>query len=109
MPSQRFLPEFELYVMLAIAHLDDRAYGAEILREIHDRTQRDVAVGALYATLARLTEKQLVVPDPREPEPGLRGRPRKYYRLSRAGELALQQSTRNLQRMMHGLAYEETA
>ena len=47
----RFLAEFELYVMLAIAQLGDDAYGAAIRQEIESRTQRPVSIGALYATL----------------------------------------------------------
>ena len=42
----KFLPEFELYVMLAIARLGDDAYGAAILREIEDRTARPVSIAA---------------------------------------------------------------
>jgi PadR family transcriptional regulator, regulatory protein PadR len=54
------LGEFELYVMLALAHLGDAAYGITVRREIEARTGRTVAIGAVYATLARLEEKGLV-------------------------------------------------
>ena len=33
-----FLPEFELYVALAVARLKDEAYGAAVRREIESRT-----------------------------------------------------------------------
>ena len=52
-----FVGEFELYVMLALAHLEDDVYGVTIRREIEARTGRTVAIGAVYATLARLEEK----------------------------------------------------
>ena len=51
--SRESLGEFEQAVLLAVAHLDD-AYGVTIRREIERRTERDVAVGALYTALERL-------------------------------------------------------
>ncbi len=98
----KFLPEFELYVMLAAARLGDGAYGAAMRREIEDRTGRPVSIGALYATLARLEDKGLVSMHPADPEPGRRGRPRKYCRLSSEGEEAVRHSTEMLTRMMRG-------
>lgn len=98
-----FLPELELYVMLAMARLGDDAYGASILREIEERTGRPLSVGALYATLGRLGEKGLVRFSEEDGDgPRGRGRPRKYCRLTAAGQRALEHSTTMLQRMMEG-------
>ena len=55
-----FLGEFEIYVMLALAHLGPDAYGVTIRQEITRRTGREIAIGAVYATLSRLEEKGLV-------------------------------------------------
>lgn len=101
----KFLAEFELYVMLAIARLGDRAFGGSVRREIEDRTGRPVAVGALYATLDRLQQKDLLELEEAGREPGQRGRPRKYCRLTPAGEEALAHSTQMMQRMMDGLSF----
>jgi len=98
--SRRFLAEFELYVMLAVARLGDDAYGARIRQEIRQRTGRPVSIGAVYATLGRLNDKDLVrfqVSDPR-PVPG--GRSRKHVLLTPAGEAALQHSAGMMARMM---------
>ena len=57
----KFLAEFELYVMMAIARLGDGAYGATVRREIEERTGRPVSIGALYATLARLGPNRAIV------------------------------------------------
>lgn len=104
----KFLAEFELYVTLAVARLGDDAYGAAILREIEDRTGRPVSIGALYATLARLEDKGLVATEAADPEPGQRGRPRKYCRLTEAGEAAARHSAHMLSRMMEGVPWATT-
>ena len=101
-----FVGEFELYVLLALAHQGDEAYGVTIRREIEARTGRTIAIGAVYATLARLEEKGLVrfrLSDP-QPQPG--GRARKYFTLTPSGARALRHATRMLARMMAGLSPE---
>jgi PadR family transcriptional regulator PadR len=105
----KFLPDFELYVMLAVARLSDEAYGAAMRREIEERTGRPVSIGALYATLSRLEEKGLVALQASDPEPGQRGRPRKYCRLTPRGEEAVRHSADMLRRMMEGVTWTEAA
>src|SRR6478752_237806 len=99
-----FIGEFELYVMLALVHLGDEAYGVTIRREIEGRTGRTVAIGAVYATLARLEEKGLVRFRISDPQPVQGGRARKYFTLTAAGARALRHSTTMLARMMAGLS-----
>jgi len=101
-----FVGEFELYVLVAIAHAGDEAYGVTIRQEIERRTGRVVAIGAVHATLARLEEKGLVryrVSDP-QPVPG--GKRRKFFRLTAAGERAVRHSAGMLARMLDGLSPE---
>ena len=104
----KFLAEFELYVMLAVARLGGDAYGASIRREIEERTGRPVSVGALYATLARLGDRGLVSFTVSEPVPVQGGRARKYCRLTADGEEALAHSTAMLGRMMDGVDLKTT-
>jgi len=104
MGKGQYLGEFELYVMAALARLGDDAYGMTIRREIESRAGRSVAIGAVYATLARLAAKGYVrfrISDPL-PIPG--GRSRKHAALTAAGRRALAQSTSMLTRMLPGLA-----
>ena len=54
------LGTFEEQVMLAVVRSGAEAYGMVVRREIEDVTGRDVAVGAVYATLDRLEAKRLV-------------------------------------------------
>lgn len=104
----KFLAEFELYVSLAVARLGDEAYGAAVRQEIESRTGRPVSIGALYTTMARLEEKRLLATLPVEAEAGRRGRPRKYCRLTPAGEEAVRHSLEMLGRMTEGLPVAET-
>ena len=97
-----FLGEFELYVLLAIVQLGDDAYGIRIRQEIDRRTSREIAIGAVYATLGRLHDKDLVTFTVSDPEPVQGGRARKHYQLTPAGARALRHSTGMLARMMHG-------
>ena len=89
--------------MLAVARLGDTAYGASVRQEIEARTERPVSIGALYAALGRLEAKGYLTTRQADPEPGRRGRPRKYCRLTPAGEDAVAHSTAMLGRMMEGL------
>lgn len=103
----KFLAEFELYVMLAVARLGDDAYGVTIRREIEGRTGRPVSVGALYATLGRLGDKGFVAFSNSPPRPVKGGRSRKYCALTEAGRSALAHSTTMLSRMMEGVEVTE--
>jgi PadR family transcriptional regulator PadR len=102
MPKGEFVGEFELYVLLAISHLDDEAYGLAIRRGIADRTGRETAIGAVYATLGRLRDKGWIDFRLSDPEPVSGGRARKCFRLTSAGERALRHSTSMLARMLDG-------
>ena len=97
------LAEFEFYVMLAVVHLGDDAYGALVRQEIETRTDRPVSIGALYTTLARLEAKGLLTLRTVKSEAGQRGRARRYCRLTSAGTQAVQQSATMVSRMMRGL------
>jgi PadR family transcriptional regulator PadR len=54
------LGTFEEHVMLAVLRTGDEAYGMNVRRELESVTGRDVAIGAVYATLDRLEAKGLV-------------------------------------------------
>lgn len=105
MGGGRFLAEFELYIMLAVARLGDDAYGVTIRREIEARSGRSVSVGALYATLGRLGDKGLVEFSVSEPRPVPGGRSRKYVMLTETGKGAVSHSARMLSRMIEGLDF----
>ena len=51
---------FEEQVVVAVLRARDEAYGMHVRREIERVTDRDVAIGAVYATLDRLEAKGLL-------------------------------------------------
>lgn len=84
---------FEEQVMLAVARCGDDAYGMTVRRELEARTGRDVSIGAVYSTLARLESKTLIASrlvDSGTPE--RRGRARRFFRLLPAGAEALREA-----------------
>ncbi|GLC26872.1 PadR family transcriptional regulator [Roseisolibacter agri] len=52
---------FEEQVVVAVLRTRDEAYGMQVRREIERVTDRDVAIGAVYATLDRLEAKGLLL------------------------------------------------
>ncbi|HEY7476551.1 MAG TPA: PadR family transcriptional regulator [Vicinamibacterales bacterium] len=102
MPKGDFIGEFELYVLLAIVHLGEDAYGIRIRQEIERRTGREIVIGAIYATLGRLKDKSLVDFTLSAPEPVQGGRTRKHYYLTADGARAVRHSTSMLTKMMAG-------
>lgn len=102
MPKGNWLGEFEMCVLLAVSHLADEAYGMRVRQEIEARTGRRVAIGAVYATLARLEQEFLLVACVGEPQHVPGGRARKCFRLTASGVRALSAATGMLKRMMAG-------
>jgi DNA-binding PadR family transcriptional regulator len=75
----------ELMALLAVLRLRDDAYGVPIAREISSHTGKDVLLGSIYAALARLEQKGLVVSRLGEPAAERGGRARRYFRVTAAG------------------------
>ena len=98
-----FLGEFEQLVLLALLRLGDSAYGMSIRREIEERAERDVSIGAVYATLDRLEEKGLVKSRFAEPSDDRGGRPKRCFTMTGAGARALERSQQAFRQMLQGL------
>jgi DNA-binding PadR family transcriptional regulator len=101
--SAALLGEFEHLVLLSLLRLGNGAYGASIRRDIEERTTREVGVGTVYMTLARLEEKGLICSYTGNPSPHRGGRRRKHYLMDTAGQRALGRAYRNIKAMMQGL------
>ncbi len=83
------LGAFEQAVLLAIVRLGRDAYGRAILKEVEARLGREVAPGAVHATLNRLETKALVSSRVGSGTPIRDGRARRYYAIEAAGVRAL--------------------
>jgi DNA-binding PadR family transcriptional regulator len=99
-----FLGEFEQLVLIALLRLGDEAYGMAVRREIADRADRDVSIGAVYATLDRLEEKGLVRSRLGGTSDSRGGRARKCFTITASGSRALERSQQALQQMLQGVA-----
>jgi DNA-binding PadR family transcriptional regulator len=97
------LGEFEQLVLIALVRLESDAYGATVRREIETRAKRRLAISAVYTTLDRLEEKDLVRSWIGEPTPQRGGRRRKYFELTALGARALKQAHQAYAGMIGGL------
>jgi PadR family transcriptional regulator, regulatory protein PadR len=86
------LGTFEQAVLLAVHRLRGGAYGRAILHEVQARLGRDVAAGAVHATLVRLERKELLSSQLAPGTEVRAGRPRRYYRLEARGIRALNEA-----------------
>ena len=93
------LGTFEEQVMLAVLRTKSDAYGMVIRREIEDVTGREVAVGAVYATLDRLEAKKLVASTRSE----VGGVSRRVFRVLPVGIKALAESKAMRERLWRGV------
>jgi PadR family transcriptional regulator PadR len=90
-------------VMFALIALEDEAYGANIRREIEERTGRTVSAGSVYTILDRLERRGLVSSEIGAPTAARGGRRRKNYRIETAGARLLHVSHQRHMLMASGL------
>jgi len=102
MSPREFLSEIEQTVLLAVAGLDDEAYGMSIRREIERRSGRSVAIGVVYQTLDRLLDQGHLRVSPAAPS-RRDGRARRFFTLTRSGEAALRTAAELHERMWAGI------
>jgi PadR family transcriptional regulator PadR len=93
MPEQAGIGQFEQAVLTAILSLGDNAYGVTIHAAVQQLLDpRSVSLGAVYATLDRLEDKDLVTSWLSDPTPERGGRSKRHYRLEQPGVRALHDS-----------------
>jgi len=99
------LGSFEQAVLLAIVRLREGAYGRAILKEVQERMERDVAAGAVHATLVRLERKSLITSSLGPGTPIRGGRARRFYRLQPVGLRALNDARAAVDDLWRGLEW----
>ena len=97
------LGDLEQLVLLALLRLGPDAFGIAVQQEIASRTRRDVSLGAVYTTLARLEQKGYVTTRVGDPTPVRGGRRKKHYRVQAAGRRVLASSIADLRALTEGL------
>ena len=104
--SAPLIGEFETIVLMSLLRLGNGAYGASIHRDIEERTIREVSVGTLYMTLARLEEKRMICSYVGNPSKHRGGRRRRHYLMDAAGQRALGRAYRTFKAVTEGMESE---
>lgn len=91
--------------MLAVVRLGAGAYGRAILQELQARLGREVAAGAVYATLQRLEDKDFLSSHLVAGTEVRGGRPRRYYTVAPSGFRALNDARSALDGLWQGLPW----
>ena len=101
MSASEFVPlgVLEEHILIAVFRTGDASYGMQVRREIEQVTGRDLAIGAVYATLDRLEEKGLLSS---RRSVGA-GHSRRRFALSPAGAKALAQTRAMRDRLWDGV------
>jgi len=104
MPSSFFLGEFEQIVLLAVLRAGEEAWAHRLLEELRATTGRSVSRGAIYRTLDRLVDKDLVawsLETADTPERG--GHPRRRFTVTPGGIAALRDARAAVLGLSEGL------
>lgn len=101
MTDSPFVPlgVLEEQIIVAVLRTRDDAYGMHVRREIERVTGRELAIGAVYATLDRLEAKGLLA-STRAPGDGAS---RRVFAVSRAGARALAETVAMRERLWQGI------
>jgi PadR family transcriptional regulator PadR len=103
MRKREFLGGFELLILLALIRLGDEAYGVPIAETIEESSGRDVALGSVYITLARLERNALVSSRRGEPTAERGGRAKTYFRITAKGLREVRQARRTFITLWQGV------
>lgn len=103
MTKRGYLGDLEEIVLLAVARCEPEAYGMRIREEIDTQSGRDVAIGAVYASLERLEDKGYIrrtaPPESARRDP----RARRFFAVTPAGARAAEDTAALRDRMWRGL------
>jgi len=91
--------------LLAIVRRGEKAYGRAALTEVQPRLERDVAAGAVHATLERLERKRVVSSRLGPGTPVRGGRARRFYHLQPKGVRALNDARAAIDSSWQGLKW----
>ena len=87
-----FLTKLEELVLISVLKLKDDACGTSIYSHIIGLTGREVTVSSVYFPLERLVRRGCLQALQGEPTPKRGGMGKRYYRLTKSGLAALEES-----------------
>jgi len=96
------LGAFEQAVLMTVVRLREEAYGRSIIRGVSDSLIRDVAAGAVYATLERLEQKGMLRSRLGEGSSVRDGRVRRYFTITSSGISALNEAKAAIEQIWNG-------
>jgi len=99
-PDLSPLGVFEEQILVAVLRTRGEAYGMNVRREIENVTGRELAIGAVYATLDRLEAKGLV----RSRRVGAEGGTRRLFELTAPGARALTETNTMREKLWEGIS-----
>ena len=103
MTRRGYLGDLEEIVLLAIARCEPEAYGMRIRQEIEEQSGRSVAIGAVYASIERLEDKGYIRPAAAPDGPNRDARARRFFAITPAGSLAVEETAALRDRLWRGL------
>lgn len=90
-------------LILAVLRLKDNAYGVTIIKEVEKRTGKKLKFGGLWVSMDNLAKKGLVEKRMADPEPHRGGRSKCYYRVTKLGVDALEETAELQARLWKGI------
>jgi len=89
-----------LHILIAVAEREQHGYA--ILQKVRERTGGEVTLSpsTLYSAIRRLLEEGLIEELESRPDPKNDDERRRYYRISKAGRLAVTDEMRRLQQVL---------
>lgn len=103
MSKRGYLSSLELMVLLGAMRAGRDASGIPIAREVAAASGREVALGSIYAALARLEEEGMISSTLGSPTPERGGRAKAIFRLTARGLQEVRAAQAALVRLWSGL------
>lgn len=97
------LGELEEIALLVVANLFDEAYGILIKLEIEEKCNRTITISTVHNVLQRLSEKGYLESRYSDPTPERGGKRKLLFRVTKAGQAALQTSRSMRENLWSGI------
>ena len=99
----QILSKTEELILLAVWKLKEEAYGVTIRNYLIKITGKKFSIGGIYVPLDRLVRKEYLVAMQGDPTPERGGMSKRYYRLTKEGLNALNESRKIYDAMWDGI------